>query len=72
VPDLAGAEAGWGRLGPAAHRAGLGALPALVVEESPALSARVRDRRAPGLNHDAAQLEDRFGYEVELVAGTDS
>ncbi len=83
----------------------------LVIEESPALSARVHDRHAPGLNHlsfhagpasavdrlvelapghgwsllfpdrhpyaggpdhYAAYLEDRFGYEVELVASTDS
>jgi catechol 2,3-dioxygenase-like lactoylglutathione lyase family enzyme len=121
VPDLAGAAAGWGwllgELGwePFQHwdagRSWRYGDTYLVIEESPALTARAHDRRAPGLNHlsfhagppaavdrlvaqapghgwsllfqdrhpyaggpdhYAAYLEDRYGYEVELVASTDS
>jgi catechol 2,3-dioxygenase-like lactoylglutathione lyase family enzyme len=119
VPDLPGAEPGWGwllgELGwePFQHWDGgrswlLGAT-YLVIEESPDVSAPTHDRLAPGLNHlafhagppaavdrlvaqapdhgwslmfqdrhpyaggpshYAAYLEDRYGYEVELVADT--
>lgn len=61
VPDLAGAERSWGWLlgelgwqpfqhwdaGRSWRRGGT----YVVVEESPALSTRTHDRRAPGLNH---------------------
>jgi catechol 2,3-dioxygenase-like lactoylglutathione lyase family enzyme len=69
VPDLAAAEAGWGWLlgelgwSPYQHwtggRSWRLAGTYLVIEESPALSGRVHDRLAPGLNHLAFHVGPR-------------